>query len=174
MAEEGMGTSEIPPGEVTPEIPPGPEIVTPKRGPGRPRKNPEQVKTESVGGASGEAKKSKPGKSKLFREEDKTALADQIKGLHEIVAMMTGLPFVAINEKEALMLSHGIVAVAEEYGLSLTGKTGAFIQLLGAAGLVYGPRIFMFKAAQAQARQQARAPQTVEGQVSTNGQSTPS
>lgn len=126
-----------------------------KRGPGRPRKDgssPPGVKAEKPGAAKESAAKPQRRGAKLSAEAVND-LAVQIEGLHVIAAMATGQPILKIDPKEALMLAKGISAVAEEYGLALDGKTGAAMQLFGAAAMVYGRRAW----ALLQARKAAQA-----------------
>lgn len=89
--------------------------------------------------------KNKPGrkpKKVVVTEAEKTALGKQIVGLHLIASMTFGIPELVIQETEGEMLASAIVNVAEEYGLSLGGKTGAAIQLVGTAAMIYLPRYF--------------------------------
>src|SRR2546423_10441970 len=92
---------------------------------------------------------------------DKSQLAKQLIGIHTIAAKLTQMPFVAIDQTEADMLADAIDNVAREYDLALDGKTGAFIQLMAAAAVVYGPRVMMYQAIQRRSRREAG--QTVEG-----------
>lgn len=89
--------------------------------------------------------KAKPGrkpKKVSISDADKTALGKQIVGLHLIASMTFGIPELVIQEQEGELLASAIVNVAEEYGLSLAGKTGAAIQLVGTAAMIYLPRYF--------------------------------
>lgn len=125
-----------------------------KRGPGRPRNDgtkPPGVKSEKPGAAkSAEAKPQKRG-SKMSADAVST-LAKQIQGMHAMAAMMTGIGLFQITEAESALLAGGLSAVAEEYGLALDGKTGAALQLFGAAAMVYAPRILAIQKAKAAAR----------------------
>ena len=125
-----------------------------KRGPGRPRKDgssPPGPKAEKPGSPkSAEAKPQKRG-AKMSAEAVNT-LARQIQGMHAMAAMITGIGILQINDGEAALLAGGISAVAEEYGLALDGKTGAALQLFGAAAMVYAPRFIAIQKAKAQAR----------------------
>lgn len=152
--ETGAGVGTTPPGapaeasvqETTPPL---------KRGPGRPKgsgtKAPPGVQAERVGASK--APPEKPGKrgAKMSAEAVST-LAKQIQGMHAMAAMMTGIPILAISVEESQLLAGGISAVAEEYGLELDGKTGAALQLFGAAAMVYAPRILQIQAAKRAAR----------------------
>jgi hypothetical protein len=131
------------------------EIQPPqRRGPGRPRKDgssPPGPKTEKPGAPK--AATEKPGKRSAKMSAEATAnLAKQIQGMHAMAAMMTGIGIFQINDMEASLLANGISAVAEEYGLALDGKTGAALQLFGAAAMVYAPRILAIQKAKAAAR----------------------
>jgi hypothetical protein len=118
------------------------EIVAPserKRGRGRP---PSEPKLDTVG-VDGEAipkarKKSKPA--------DEKKLAKQLQGIHMIFSAMSGFSELQISDAEADALAIAIQNTADEYDLSLSGKTGALIQLLGAAAMIYIPRAVVINA----------------------------
>lgn len=101
----------------------------------------------------------KPSKnSKRVTATDAKALARQLVGLHQLGVLVSGIPEVAIDLDEGEILAVGIVAVCDEYDLSIDGKTGAALNLLGACAMVYGKRIFQINArmaAQKKARQNA-------------------
>ncbi len=122
------------------------EIEQPKKRRGRPPRNPDAVKIEST--------KTPPVKPK--RKTSKSVIdGKQIAGLHAVAAHLTGMPELIISEAEGELLAGGIQAVAEEYGLELSGKAGAAIQLLSAAAIVYLPRLAAIatkKAAQQKAK----------------------
>ncbi len=96
-----------------------------------------------------------PKKTQARQAQDTVALGKQLVGLHHLAALATGLPELVIGETEGQMLAGGIQAVCDEYGLSLSGKTGAAIQLIGAAGVVYMPRLLAIRARRAAERAQA-------------------
>lgn len=98
------------------------------------------------------AKKSSP----AYDEEAKGKLAKNLQGLHIMGAMLLQFPELALGDQEAEMLADGIVKVSNEYGLELSGKTGAAIQLLGACAMIYWPRLIALK------KRQAQAPVTVD------------
>jgi hypothetical protein len=132
------------------------EIQPPqRRGPGRPRKDgsapPNGPKTEKPGSPKAAAEKPSRRGAKMSAEAVST-LAKQIQGMHAMAAMMTGMGILQISDQEAGLLANGISAVAEEYGLALDGKTGAALQLFGAAAMVYAPRIIHIQKAKAAAQ----------------------
>jgi len=114
------------------EAPQAEEPVAPKR-----RGRPPGTGKKSDGTA--------PKKTASRKNDDISDLAKHIQGLHVMVAMITGFGELQISDQESLMLAKGVSAVAEEYGLSLDGKTGAAMQLFGAAALIYVPRALMIK-----------------------------
>lgn len=132
---------------------PTPQINTDqpiKRGPGRPRKNPDDNSAPPKRGPG------RPPKAKA--KGDNETLAKNIVGLHMIAAMGTGLPELQISDNEGTMLANAINAVADEYGLDVGGKTGAALQLFGAMGMIYAPRAFaIMKRVEAQKREAAKA-----------------
>lgn len=75
-----------------------------------------------------------------FDSDARLALANQVKGLHTLAAMGTGIPELNLADQEAIMLADAMANVAEQYGLSLGGKTGALIQMAAACALIYAPR----------------------------------
>lgn len=115
----------------------------------------------SKNGDKGEA----PQKSASRQKKDTEDLAHQIVGLHALAAMATGLQELVISETEGSMLANGLNAVAQEYGLSFTGKTGAAIQLFGALGMVYVPRLFMIKQRMESERQKREAEKPLDGYI---------
>lgn len=131
-----------------------PETEKPKPRRGRPRKNPELLAEEIPGKAPAA---SRPRKTAKGKGADAEALAQQLVGIHQIVAMVSGIPEAQISEEEAGHLAKGITAVCDEYGLSLGGKTGAALQLAAAAAMIYGPRIWAFTARVRAEREQKAA-----------------
>lgn len=114
------------------------------------------------------SKRGRPSKKKgvSFSGDDISTLAKQVTGLHQLAAIATGIPELQITEEEGQMLGMSIANVAQEYDLSLDGKTGALLQLAAACGMIYVPRFLALKkrvvAAQAQ-----KAPLHVVGGTET-------
>lgn len=130
-----------------------PDIAQPvKRGRGRP------CKTDAEKAAG----KDSPKKSKARVAQDTEELGSQLVGLHKLAALMTGLPELEISSIEGQMLAGGINAVCQEYGLSLGGKTGAAIQLIGALGIVYMPRLVVIQKRMQAEHQKAEENRTVD------------
>lgn len=122
---------------------PQPDISAPtKRGRGRPRKDggPAAPVSPSEAAAASASKAGRKPKIKPAKM-DSNALAKQVQGLHQLAALATGIPEFQLHDAEALMLGDAIANVCEEYDLSLSGKTGAFLQLIAAAAMVYVPRV---------------------------------
>lgn len=153
------------PAPAAPEAPAQATSSPEKRGRGRPRKDgaaapvsPSEASAASTG--PGRPKSSAKKKGKISFDGDSLAtLAKQVQGLHQLVALATGIPELQLREEEAQMLGGAIAAVCEEYDLSLSGKTGAMLQLAAAAAMVYAPRFAIVtqrvKQQQAAARQKA-------------------
>lgn len=134
-----------------------PSSEPPKRKRGRPS-NAEAALRETLGApadapASGGAKRGP--KPKSGKSSDPAVLAKSIAGIHQLGAMLLQIPELQLQEEEAKGLADAVTAVCEEYGLSIDGKTGAAMQLLGAAAMVYGPRYFHFKMRIAKQRAEA-------------------
>lgn len=146
IEKTGDSEVEIPGLDTPPTQQPDAEPV--KRGRGRPKKTEtvekpqiEQILDEQNGTApeseKPQAKKRGPkGGTKASVE----AMANQLVGVHQLVAMVTGIQEIQIAPQEGLALAGAIQNVCDEYGLSISGKTGAALQLLAAAAMIYGPR----------------------------------
>lgn len=147
-------TTELPPAANEPVIQESEEITAPKK---RGRKS--NAEREALGlankvtGAGSTRSHKKDGKKSVYSKDSEEKLAAQIQGIHAIGSMISGIPELAIGEKEAEMLASAVMAVAAEYNLELSGKTGAAIQLLAACAAIYVPRLIMVK--QRVAKQQA-------------------
>lgn len=139
----------IEPGSVKETAPPPSPAPTERRGPGRPRKNAVPPPVSPVeGAATSSATKPKPRKSKgaKFDAESLGKLAKQIEGLHHLMALATGIPELQVQPHEAEMLGGAVANVCDEYDLSLSGKTGALLQLAAAAAMIYAPRFSVITA----------------------------
>lgn len=101
----------------------------------------EQPPARRRGRPRGSSNPAAPRKTQARKADDLKTLAKNIVGLHALAAMGTGLKELMIDEKEGEMLAGAMQAVADEYGLDFGGKTGAAVQLFGAAGMIYAPRI---------------------------------
>lgn len=123
-----------------------PEMFTPAKRRGRPPKNPPGETPTPVDGASAAPAKKRGRPPKAISHESRGMMARQLAGLHLIAAGALGIPELQLAESEAESLAQGIAAVCDEYGLSLSGKTGAALQLFAAAAMVYAPRFFAVKA----------------------------
>jgi hypothetical protein len=86
---------------------------------------------------------------------DIDALAANLRAIHELMALGTGIGIMRLDEKEAKGLATAVSNLAAQYDMVLDPRTVAWINLLGVAASIYGPRILMIKAAQSMARQQA-------------------
>jgi hypothetical protein len=125
-----------------------------KRGPGRP---PGSKSAPVSPTTSGESAPKPRGRPKAKPEKiDGDALAKQVDGLHKLVALATGIPELNLQPPEAQMLGEAISRVCEEYDLSLSGKTGALLQLAAAAAMIYAPRLIAVNA-RVQAASRAKA-----------------
>lgn len=142
-------------------VAPAPDAQPAKRGRGRPS-NAEKalndvLQKENVSGdnsgAAGATNKPgrKPGSTKSGLI-DAAALGEQLVGIHALAAMFTQIPEFQLQPQEGEALAKAVVAVCQEYNLSLSGKTGAGIQLLAAAAMIYAPRILHYKGRMAAAQ----------------------
>jgi hypothetical protein len=161
-------TAEPSPAPASPTPAPASDQVAPpeKRGRGRPS-NVERMAREGAEpvapGTDAPVLRTRKARSKKpVMDMDKGLLAKQLQGLHLIAVNVTGMPELAISDPEAAMLSDAVVNVCEEYGLSISGKTGALIQLLAACGMVYLPRLAKVKQRMEQVKAQ-RAARVING-----------
>lgn len=114
----------------------------PKRRRGRPPKNP-QLETQTIApGTDAPKQKRKYTKRRTTLDPEQVAtLAKQLQGIHLMVASAIQVPEIQISEIESVTLAQSLQTVSNEYGLSLSGKTGATIQLLATAAIIYMPRM---------------------------------
>lgn len=148
-------------GAASPPTPgPGGEAPAARRGRGRPfgsttRKPPlteQAVPAESA--AAAPAGQSEPApRRRRTKTIDKEALAKQLVSMHEMVARLTGIGLIQIQLQEGMSLAEALESVSREYDLALDGKSGAIIQLIFAAGCVYGPRVMLYQAMKKRAAQ---------------------
>ncbi len=117
---------------------------------------------------------SAPKKKAPSSDQTVANLAAQLEGMHQLAAMMFGLPELQLDSREAAMLAKGIEGVAREYGWELKGgKMVATLQLLGVSAMVYVPRFRALEAraraakAAAQAQTFAQAPEAAQAQQPT-------
>lgn len=117
------------------------ENTPPKKRRGRPPGSGKKTAEEIEAGKEGVNKTEKPAKRKSSTNaEQRSIMARQLVGIHKLAAMATGLPELLITDDEGTLLAHAVANVCDEYGLSVDGKTGATLQLLGTAAMIYGPR----------------------------------
>lgn len=89
---------------------------------------------------------------------DRKLLAQQLSGLHAVLAMTSGDEIWNLSDQEASSLADGVSAVCVEYNLRLDGKTGAAIQLLAAAAAVYGTRMLIISRRPKKAKGDTKTP----------------
>lgn len=76
---------------------------------------------------------------------DAQALGRQIQGIHILAAQITGIEEIILSEGESTELAKSVLSVCAEYDLSIDGKTGAALQLLATAAMLYIPRYFRYR-----------------------------
>jgi hypothetical protein len=94
-----------------------------------------KIKVETLD-ATVEAPARKPRSKKV----SPTVLANQLIGIHKILATVTKQPAFEIGDDEASTLAAALIGISEEYDVTISGKTSATIQLIAAFGMVYVPR----------------------------------
>jgi hypothetical protein len=143
-------------------------IPQPKRR-GRPPRNAVQESPEDIisgtmpkDSSSTGPKERKPRKPK---EEpfDRAGLAKKLQGWHQLAAMLLHTPELALDYDEAEMLVGDVENLTREYGISLSGKTAAWLGLAGSLAMVYAPRALIV--AQKVQANKRRIPTPPEGVV---------
>lgn len=139
----------------------GPDNVTSiKRGPGRPRGSTKAAGPSEtpIPGAQARGPGGRFGGKQAAPPVDIPLLAKQLKGIHQMGAMMLGLPMLQLTDPEANMLADAFAAIAREYDIALSGKTAATLQLLGTAAMIYVPRMLLIDQYVKQKKAAARDP----------------
>jgi len=95
---------------------------------------------------------------------DKVAMAKKLQGWHQLAAMLLRTPELALDYDEAEMLVNDVENLTREYGISLTGKTAAWLGLAGSAAMIYAPRALIVASKVQQARAQ-KIPQPPQGAI---------
>lgn len=81
--------------------------------------------------------------------------------IHAVLAGITKVPELELDEREAKDIANAIAGVSEQYMLTIDPKKAAWIDLARVVGVVYGPRgvsYYMRKKAEAAARPQPQTP----------------
>ncbi len=81
----------------------------------------------------------------LLDAESISSLAKQIEGIHMLASQISGIPEVVLSSDDSMALAGSVMVVCSQYNLSIDGKTGALLQLLGTASVIYIPRYFAFR-----------------------------
>jgi hypothetical protein len=115
------------------------EIIPPRRRPGRPRRNGLDAPDVTLLHPDGEEGAKKKPRSRRSKADRIAEMAEEIKGAHELMAAMLGMPFLAISEDSARRLAGPAHAVAEKYGWTSGLDNWPEIKLLFVLGAVYGP-----------------------------------
>ena len=143
-----------------PDAPDAPDA--PKRR-GRPPGSKNRATLDEVS-LSGEAPARRGRPRKQVLEYDAESLAKQIKGGHFLIASVSGLPELIVDDKESKELAEAVIIFSREYDFTPDPKIMAIIQLAATMGFVYVPRVFAI-AARMRAAKQSR-PTTVDGESS--------
>lgn len=90
--------------------------------------------------------------------EDLETLAQSLYGIHAVLAQALSMPELMLDAQGSRTLAAGVSRMQEEFGFEVSGKTGAVLAFLGAAAMVYVPRVIAIKArVQAEKARQAQA-----------------
>jgi hypothetical protein len=66
-------------------------------------------------------------------------------GVHEMLAAVTVSPELTINNGEAVTMSKALKQLADQYDMVIDPKVAAWVNLIGVAGFIYGPRAVMIR-----------------------------
>ena len=91
-------------------------------------------------GSSGEAVKPKPGRVAVGK-----ALAPTLQVMHAMVADLTGLSFLSLEKTEAEQLSDAAQDIFSQYDMAVPPEVAAWLKLIGVCGIIYGPRVMLYK-----------------------------
>jgi hypothetical protein len=138
--------------------------------PAKPRRGrpPASEKTGDAGTPKATAPKTRTPRKKAAPSDqaiEPETLAKQLQGVHVMIAMMTQSPEMQLSEPESLELAKAVSGVCAEYNLSLNGKTGAMIQLLGAGAMIYLPRLVMIKQRKTKEAQEREMQDTIHNPI---------
>lgn len=140
---EPFPTDGIVDGDGTPDNPRDPAAATGKRGRGRPRKD--GGTASSTSGHQGTGSGEKVGKKPTKLDVD--LFARQLKGWHLMAAQFFKNPLLAIEDGEALSLAAALKDVMALHSINVSPSTLAYLKLIGAVGMIYGPRVGLMMAA---------------------------
>jgi hypothetical protein len=153
-----------------PPQPPGEQPTRRRRG--RPFAAKSPLTEQTVNPDGSEQPQEPQQRKRRAKNIDSDALAKQLRGIHSLAAQILpirrqdGVLLLELSETESKELASAIAGVAKEYDLELDGKTGAAIQLLAAACMIYGPRIYVIQKMRVATQRQAQeAPPPADSSV---------
>lgn len=102
-------------------------------------------------------------------------IAQQLAGLHAIAGLVTGQPHIcAISQEQADAMVTAVMEVMAQYKIKPNPKALAWTQLAGVLGVVYAPKVLMFRDVAKRARannvQPIRQPDQAAPAAATTGQ----
>lgn len=135
--------TEIPGGAAPETNNEAPGVEPPKKRRGRPPKNPELKEQSASSGEKPKRAYTRKNERPTYDSESTHKLAKQLEGIHLMIASVTKLNEMCISDTESLMLAQSLQTMSAEYDLSLDGKTGAALQLIATAAMIYVPRLIV-------------------------------
>lgn len=124
---------------------PAASVEPAKRGRGRPRKH-------ADAGTGGETRAESGEKQKRPSKLDLDLFASQLQGFHLMAAQLLKNPLLEITDKEAKQLASALKDIMAVHSINVSPSTLAYAKLIGAVGMIYGPRVAMMTAAKAAER----------------------
>lgn len=76
---------------------------------------------------------------------DYDQIGKQVAAAHIVVGGVVGIPELAITEQEGAVLARAVSEALSELGVVVSQSTLAWVNLVGALGMVYVPRVIAYK-----------------------------
>lgn len=74
---------------------------------------------------------------------DRKGFRNQVVGIHKLLATLTNQPMIAITDTEGEALANAVADIIEEYQLSVSKRAILWGNLIGACGIIYGPKVMI-------------------------------
>lgn len=75
------------------------------------------------------------------KKVDRKQFTQQVVGVHNLLAVLTKEPMLAITTEEGDALASACADIIEEYGLAMSRRALLWGNLVGAVAIVYGPKV---------------------------------
>ena len=103
-----------------------------------------------------EPKEKKARKKRTTKNKDNNqSLANGIAAFHKILANVSKQPLIELQDEESEKMATAINEVLSHYDIAVNPLTAAYVNLAVTMGMIYAPRIYMYKLIQHQKQQEA-------------------